>query len=86
MSKMMRFYLTLIAASSSASKLLRLVPFAHLAAIGGHAMRLARKLPPVRPLSGLLVHLCGRCGYVGANEREPEPPPPKWLRPTNFGK
>ena len=24
-------------------------------------MRLARKLPPVRPLSGLVVHLCGRC-------------------------
>ena len=30
----------------------------------GDAMRLARKLPPVRPLSGLVVHLCGRCGYV----------------------
>jgi ribosomal protein S27AE len=47
----------------------------------GDAMRLARKLPPVRPLSGLVVHLCGRCGYVGASEREPEPPPPKWLQP-----
>ena len=44
-------------------------------------MRLARKLPPVRPLSGLVIHLCGRCGYVGASEREPEPPPPKWLQP-----
>ncbi len=31
----------------------------------GDAMRLARKLPPVRPLSGLVVHLCGRCGHVG---------------------
>jgi hypothetical protein len=47
----------------------------------GDAMRLARKLPPVRPLSGLVVHLCGRCGYVGTADREPEPPPPKWLRP-----
>jgi hypothetical protein len=46
----------------------------------GDAMRLARKLPPVRPLSGLVVHLCGGCGYVRAH-REPEPPPPKWLRP-----
>jgi hypothetical protein len=45
------------------------------------AMRLARKLPPVRPLSGLVVHLCGRCRYVGTADREPEPPPPKWLRP-----
>ena len=45
-------------------------------------MRLARKLPPVRPLSGLVVHLCGGCGYVGTSEREPDPPPPKWLRPT----
>ena len=26
----------------------------------GDAMRLARKLPAVRPLSGLVVHLCGR--------------------------
>ena len=48
----------------------------------GDAMRLARKLPPVRPLSGLVVHLCGGCGYVGTAEREPDPPPPKWLRPT----
>jgi hypothetical protein len=40
----------------------------------GDAMRLARKLPPVRPLSGLVVHLCGRCGYVGTAEREPDPP------------
>jgi hypothetical protein len=48
----------------------------------GDAMRLARKLPPVRPLAGLVVHPCGRCGYVGAAEREPDPPPPKWLRPT----
>ena len=48
----------------------------------GDAMRLARKLPPVRPLSGLVVHLCGRCGYVGTAEREPDPPPPKWLQPT----
>jgi ribosomal protein S27AE len=47
----------------------------------GDAMRLARKLPQVRPLSGLVVHLCGRCGYVGTREREPEPPPPKWLQP-----
>ena len=47
----------------------------------GDAMRLARKLPSVRPLSGLVVHLCGRCGYVGTSEREPEPPPPKWLQP-----
>ena len=38
--------------------------------------------PPVRPLSGLVVHLCGGCGYVGTAEREPDPPPPKWLRPT----
>jgi hypothetical protein len=45
-------------------------------------VRLARKLPPARPLSGLVVHLCGRCGYVGTAEREPDPPPPKWLRPT----
>jgi len=45
-------------------------------------LRLARKLPPVRPLSGLVVHLCGGCGYVGTAEREPDPPPPKWLRPT----
>ena len=45
-------------------------------------MRCARKLPPVRPLSGLVVHLCGGCGYVGAAEREPDPTPPKWLRPT----
>jgi hypothetical protein len=29
----------------------------------GDAMRLARKLPPVRPLSGLVVHLCGRCAF-----------------------
>ena len=48
----------------------------------GDAMRLARKLPPVRPLSGLVVHLCGGCGYVGTAEREPDPPPPKWLRPA----
>ena len=48
----------------------------------GDAMRLARKLPPVRPLSGLVVHLCGGCGYVGTAEREPDPPPPKWLQPT----
>lgn len=48
----------------------------------GDAMRLARKLPPARPLSGLVVHLCGRCGYVGTAEREPDPPPPKWLQPT----
>ena len=48
----------------------------------GDAMRLARKLPPVRPLSGLVVHLYGGCGYVGTAEREPDPPPPKWLRPT----
>ena len=48
----------------------------------GDAMRLARKLPPVRPLSGLIVHLCGGCGYVGTAEREPDPPPPKWLQPT----
>ena len=34
------------------------------------------------PLSGLVVHLCGGCGYVGTAEREPDPPPPKWLRPT----
>jgi ribosomal protein S27AE len=47
----------------------------------GDAMRLARKLPPVRPLGGLVVHLCGRCGYVGAREREPDRPPPKWLQP-----
>src|SRR4029077_2610214 len=47
----------------------------------GDAMRLARKLPEVRPLSGLVVHLRGRCGYVGTAEREPEPPPPKWLQP-----
>jgi hypothetical protein len=45
-------------------------------------MRLARKLPEVRPLSGLVVHLCGRCGYVGTAERKPDPPPPKWLQPT----
>src|SRR6478735_8460855 len=31
----------------------------------GDAMRLARKLPPVRPLSGLVIHLCERCGHVG---------------------
>ena len=37
-------------------------------------MRLARKLPSVRPLSELVVHLCGWCGYVGTSEREPEPP------------
>ena len=48
----------------------------------GDAMRLARKLPPVRPLSGLVIHLCGGCGYVGTAEREPDPPPPKWLQPT----
>ena len=48
----------------------------------GDAMRLACKLPPVRPLSGLVVHLCGGCGYVGTAEREPDPPPPKWLQPT----
>jgi hypothetical protein len=47
----------------------------------GDAMRLARKLPPVRPLAGLVIHLCGRCGYVGASERESEPPSPKWLQP-----
>jgi ribosomal protein S27AE len=47
----------------------------------GDAMRLARKLPAVRPLSGLVVHLCGRCGYVQIAEREPDPPPPKWLQP-----
>src|SRR4249920_906027 len=47
----------------------------------GDAMRLARKLPPVRPLSGLVVHLCGRCGYVETADREADPPPPKWLRP-----
>ena len=47
----------------------------------GDAMRLARKLPPVRSLSRLVVHLCGRCGYVGASEREPERPAPKWLQP-----
>ena len=47
----------------------------------GDAMRLARKLPAVRPLSGLVVHLCGRCGYVRTAEREPDPPPPKWLQP-----
>ena len=29
----------------------------------------------------LVVHPCGRCGYVGASEREPEPPAPKWLQP-----
>src|SRR4029077_8730772 len=33
-------------------------------------MRCARQLPPMRPLSGLVVHLCGGCGYVGAAERE----------------
>jgi hypothetical protein len=49
-------------------------------------MRLARKLPPVRPLSGLVVHLCGRCGYVEADEREPEPPPPKWRLGFNRSK
>jgi hypothetical protein len=38
----------------------------------GDAMRLARKLPPVRPLAGLVVHLCGRCGHVGTAEREPD--------------
>src|SRR6478735_10790393 len=48
----------------------------------GDAMRLARKLPPVRTLSGLVVHLCGQCGYVGTSQREPDPPPPKWLQPT----
>ena len=48
----------------------------------GDAMRLARKLPPARPLSGLVIHLCGGCGYVGTAEREPDPPPPKWLQPT----
>jgi hypothetical protein len=44
-------------------------------------MRLARKLPSLRLLLGLVVHLCGRCGYVETREREPEPPPPKWLQP-----
>ena len=48
----------------------------------GDAMRLARKLPAVLPLSGLVVHLCGGCGYVGTAEREPDAPPLKWLRPT----
>ena len=36
-------------------------------------MRLARKLPPVRPLSGLVVHLCGGCGHVGTPNASPIP-------------
>jgi hypothetical protein len=47
----------------------------------GDAMRLARKVPSVRELTGMVFHLCGRCGYVGASEGEPEPPPPNKLRP-----
>ena len=47
----------------------------------GDAMRLARKLPSLRVLAGIVVHLCGRCGYVEASQRERKPPPPKW-RPT----
>jgi hypothetical protein len=45
-------------------------------------MRLARKLPAVRPLAGLVVHLCGQCRCVQTAEREPDPPPPKWLQLT----
>ena len=37
----------------------------------GDAMRLARKLPAVRLLSGLVVHLCGRCGYVRTASASP---------------
>ena len=39
----------------------------------GDAMRLARKFPPVRPLSGLVVHLCGGCGYVEPPNASPIP-------------
>ena len=69
-------------AEASAQMLVRKEPeTAPLCPQCGDAMRLARKLPPLRLLSGLVVHLCERCGYVGASDREPEPPPPKWLQP-----
>ena len=69
-------------AEASAQMLVRKEPeTAPLCPQCGDAMQLARKLPPLRLLSGLVVHLCERCGYVGASDREPEPPPPKWLQP-----
>ena len=37
------------------------------------AAPLARKLPPMRPLSGLVVHLCGGCGYVEPPNASPIP-------------
>src|SRR4051812_38840337 len=43
-------------------------------------MRLARRLPPLRPLAGLGFHLWGRWGYVASAAGQPDPPLPKWLQ------
>ena len=46
----------------------------------GDPMRLARKLPPVRSLSGLVVRLCGDVRIRRSQRREPERPVP--MAPT----